>query len=42
MYLSISLTNYPRGVDVYMLQFCLVYYLDLIQIGEKQTKAQIA
>ena len=26
--------------DVYMIQFCLAYYLNLLQIAEKQTKVE--
>ena len=32
----------PRGFDVYMIQFCLAYYLNLLQIVEKQTKSKVA
>ena len=42
-YLSISLTVIPpRGFHVYMIQFCLAYYLNLLQIAEKQTKVEVA
>ena len=35
MYLSISLTIIPpRGLDVYMIDICLAYYLNLLQIAE--------
>ena len=43
VYLSISLTVIPpRDFDIYMIWFCFTYYLNLLQIGEKQAKVEVA
>ena len=31
-----------HGFDVYMIEFCLAYYLNLPQIAENQTKVKVA
>ena len=43
MHLSISITMMlPRGFNVYIIQFSLGYYLNLLQISEKQAKPEVA
>ena len=43
IYLLISLTIIQlRGFHVYMICFCLAYYLNLLQAAEKQTKVEVS
>ena len=42
IYLSISLTIIPpRDFDVYMIYFCLAYFLNLPQLAEKEQRLML-